>query len=101
MTQDTRIHPLDRPTPAEMLRAGTYTARGHRAWKPSKVRMRAMRAYVLDRDEHTCGWCGYSDASGLNLELDHIIPYKLGGFFVTSNLWVLCQSCNVSKGADL
>ena len=92
---------LDTPTPSELLHAGTYTAKGHRAWKPSKARAKAMRAHLLDRDGHTCGSCGYRSTSGLHLELDHIIPYKSGGFFVESNLQVLCQPCNVNKGADL
>jgi hypothetical protein len=35
------------------------------------------------------------------LELDHVIPYVLGGKFEEDNLQALCNSCNARKGASL
>jgi len=94
------ILPLDVPTPAERLLAGHYTPKGHRAWSPSRARKFAMRTLILGRDAHTCQRCGYADPSGAWLELDHITPYKLGGYFIISNLQTLCIWCNTSKGAS-
>lgn len=33
------------------------------------------------------------------LELDHIVPYVLGGTTAQDNLQALCTSCNARKGA--
>lgn len=35
------------------------------------------------------------------LELDHVIPYKLGGRYVRENLQALCTPCNAIKGATV
>ena len=88
------------PSQADLQRAGTHTAGGYRAYKPSRVRARAMRWFVLERDGHTCQMCGDTDPH-LGFEIDHIIPYSAGGHFVASNLQVLCQRCNVRKGVKI
>lgn len=33
------------------------------------------------------------------LEIDHVVPYHLGGRYVRENLQALCTACNVRKGA--
>lgn len=43
-----------------------------------------------------CAGCGKSH---LRLEVDHVIPIKLGGSNKTTNLQLLCRKCNASKGA--
>lgn len=96
MTHDTD-HWLNTPTPAEIRLAGAYTATGKRAWRPSPAKSQAMRSHILTRDDNQCQACGQP---GPLLELDHIKPYKLGGYFVASNLQALCQPCNITKGAD-
>jgi 5-methylcytosine-specific restriction endonuclease McrA len=57
----------------------------------------------VDYDGRQALWC-----DGLNrrnrpvlwlLELDHIIPYHLGGRYVRENLQALCTRCNSIKGA--
>ena len=35
-----------------------------------------------------------------DLEVDHIIPYKLGGRTDLENAQFMCRNCNASKGAN-
>ena len=62
--------------------------------------------WIRRRDGWTCQACGVAtprealktgrpDAP----ELGHIIPLARGGFHQPGNLWLLCLSCNRSKGA--
>ena len=44
-----------------------------------------------------CRMCGRQD----ELHVDHITPTSRGGDERTSNLQLLCQSCNLGKGASL
>lgn len=93
---------LNVPTSSEVRLAGQYVRPGSRAWKPSPVRDEAMRAHVFERDNWMCQECGRTQADlgwRYGLELDHIKPYKSGGYFIESNLRVLCQPCNIRKGA--
>ena len=57
----------------------------------------AMRAQVWRRDDGRCVLCG----SWGNLHIDHIVPVSKGGATSVPNLQVLCQSCNLSKGAKI
>ena len=57
----------------------------------------AMRAQVWRRDDGRCVQCGSRE----NLHIDHIVPVSRGGATSVSNLQVLCQSCNLSKGAKI
>lgn len=52
---------------------------------------------VRDRDENRCVLCGSHE----NLHLDHIIPFSQGGGNQPENLRVLCQTCNLKKGAGI
>lgn len=58
-----------------------------RAWQ-------AARARVLERDDHTCGYCGQHAT-----HVDHIIAKANGGTDDESNLIASCSSCNLTKGA--
>jgi HNH endonuclease/Protein of unknown function (DUF1376) len=53
-----------------------------------------VRSIVLERDGHTCTYCGASS----QLEGDHIVPLKCGGSNDLTNLATACRPCNVSKG---
>ena len=54
-----------------------------------------VRSIVLDRDRHTCTYCG----SDKQLEGDHILPLSRGGSNAFVNLVTACRPCNLSKGS--
>lgn len=54
------------------------------------------RRNLLQRDNHTCQYCGYSSGEGLTL--DHIIPRSRGGGETWENMVTACVRCNVKKG---
>lgn len=58
-----------------------------------------LRWHVLQRDRFTCCACGTSPAIKLGVELhvDHIIPWSKGGETTLSNLQTLCSVCNLGK----
>lgn len=58
----------------------------------------AMRYRVLRRDGFRCVGCGASASSpGVELQVDHIRPYSLGGESIEANLQTLCLACNQGK----
>ena len=59
-----------------------------------------MRFSVLSRDGFTCQSCGASPIKdrGVELHVDHIIPWSKNGETVESNLQTKCQKCNLGKG---
>ncbi len=63
--------------------------------EPSK----SLRYDVMSRDGFKCVLCGRSPATtpGLELHIDHIIPYSSGGETVLDNLQTLCSDCNLGK----
>ena len=42
--------------------------------------------------------CGRGTNDGVSLQIDHKIPFSLGGLTVLDNLQTLCSECNLSKG---
>ena len=58
-----------------------------------------LRWKVLKRDRFTCCSCGASPAIkiGVQLHVDHVIPYSKGGEAVLCNLQTLCSVCNSGK----
>jgi 5-methylcytosine-specific restriction endonuclease McrA len=54
-----------------------------------------LRQYVLLKWKHTCAYCG---ASGVSLELDHVVPRSRHGSDRESNRVPACHSCNQQKG---
>lgn len=51
---------------------------------------------IRERQHGKCAGCG---AKPKRLEIDHILPIKLGGSNNPGNLQLLCRSCNATKGA--
>lgn len=88
-------------------------------WKPKRIRLYRPRAareraprplyidgarissdtrlFVWQRDQGRCRNCG----STQDLQFDHIVPRSLGGAGTAANVELLCQSCNLRKGARL
>ena len=58
-----------------------------------------MRFLVMKRDDFKCCMCGRSPATthGLELHIDHIIPWSKGGETTIDNLQTLCSDCNLGK----
>ena len=58
-----------------------------------------LRWHVLQRDRFTCCACGASPAitPGVELHVDHIVPWSKGGETVLENLQTLCSNCNLGK----
>lgn len=56
------------------------------------------REYVLEKWGRTCVYCG---ATGLPLEIEHILCKKRGGTNRESNLTIACKACNQKKGTQL
>lgn len=59
-----------------------------------------MRFRVLARDGFTCQSCGASPLKerGVELHVDHILPWSKGGETVAENLQTKCKQCNLGKG---
>lgn len=58
-----------------------------------------QRFRVMKRDEFKCVLCGASPANnpGLELHIDHIVPWSMGGETVEENLRTLCSGCNLGR----
>ncbi len=54
-----------------------------------------VREYVLQKWQRRCSYCG---ASGLPLQLEHIVPKARGGSDRVTNLALACEACNTRKG---
>ena len=52
---------------------------------------------VLKRDGNKCTNCGSTE----NLEVDHCLPYSLGGSNSIINLRTLCSKCNSVRNKDI
>jgi len=73
-------------------------ARNKRETPSSNVRVTAdTRTFVWRRDKGRCSSCG----SKQKLQFDHIIPSSWGGSSGPENIQILCQTCNLRKGAKL
>lgn len=62
----------------------------------------ALRWRVANRDSFRCQHCGKSPAlnAGVQLHIDHIVPWSKGGETVLENLQTLCSECNLGKGTQ-
>lgn len=58
-----------------------------------------LRFLVMKRDNFKCCMCGRSPATtpGLELHIDHVIPWSKGGETTFENLQTLCVDCNLGK----
>ncbi len=69
---------------------------GHRTSRNPSLRLRFR---ILKRDNFSCRSCGASPAltQGLELHVDHIVAWSVGGETVEENLQTLCEACNIGK----
>lgn len=74
--------------------------------RPSVIRLEKMihrprptvhlnRKEILRRDHFTCQYCGKNST---DLTIDHVIPRRLGGKHIWTNVVAACVHCNFSKG---
>ncbi len=80
----------------DQIQPSESTTITHRTKRDINLRMRFM---VMKRDDFKCCLCGRSPATtpGLELHIDHIIPWSKGGETVIDNLQTLCSDCNLGK----
>jgi hypothetical protein len=59
-----------------------------------------LRFRILLRDGFTCAKCGRSPMKekGVELHVDHILPWSKGGETLPENLETKCAKCNLGKG---
>jgi hypothetical protein len=59
-----------------------------------------LRFSILLRDGFRCQSCGRSPlkSPGVELQVDHIIPWSQGGETIPENLQTKCKECNLGKG---
>lgn len=62
-----------------------------REWEPAPE---GMKAQVWIRDKFTCQDCHIHHQKGGDLDVHHILPYRLGGEHELSNLVLLCKKCH-------
>jgi 5-methylcytosine-specific restriction endonuclease McrA len=55
-----------------------------------------VREYLLEKWGRRCAYCS---ATGVPLQVEHLVPKARGGSSRVSNLTLACQSCNTAKGA--
>jgi hypothetical protein len=80
---------------------GEYSLASSRPLSPTKGRRTlcvSVRFEVLRRDGFTCRYCGRK-APMVRLQVDHVVPWSLGGSDDLSNLVAACSECNVGKSA--
>lgn len=96
---------LDPPTPTSPLDEDVIDILGRIQALPQKRRTRReiserQRFRILVRDGFKCKSCGVSPltTSGIELHVDHILPWSKGGETIDENLAVKCKKCNLGKG---
>lgn len=82
--------------PAETTTKSVNNELVHKTKRDINLRLRFT---VMKRDNFKCCMCGRSPATtlGLELQIDHIIPWSKGGETTIDNLQTLCTDCNSGK----
>lgn len=95
---------IDNPKEAQSkdsIQSKSREVTGNNAKKKTKRDIsERLRFAILLRDGFRCQSCGKSPlkSPGIELHVDHIIPWSQGGETVTENLQTKCKKCNVGKG---
>ena len=82
--------------PVDVQQINSATQPVHKTKRDINLRLRFL---VMKRDDFKCCMCGRSPATtpGLELHIDHIVPWSKGGETVIGNLQTLCSDCNLGK----
>jgi hypothetical protein len=91
----------DREQPQESQKAASIepTTSSARTFRESRVTLSVRkRFFVLKRDRYMCRLC---KATGVPLEVDHVVPVARGGSDALDNLQTLCIPCNRGKRDSL
>jgi ATP-dependent helicase IRC3 len=60
----------------------------------------AEKEQVLQRDHFICLCCKAEKSRRVKLQVDHIIPFRIGGSTKIENLQTLCKFCNTTKNIN-
>ncbi len=92
--EETRDQPEEKPSSPPVRKTETIYHRTSR-----KISER-LRFRILLRDGFACTACGRSplNTRGVELHVDHIIPWSKGGENEPENLSTKCVQCNLGKG---
>ena len=77
------------------MQSSTLTSFTHESRK--RTASRKQRAFILNKQKNTCFLCKQFNP---NLEVDHIIPYAVGGVTELKNLRALCPNCHAQKSRN-
>lgn len=86
------IHTIDRKLPRPSVIRLEYMIHRPRPF------VKLTRREVFRRDNYTCQYCGRHN---IPLTVDHVIPKRLGGEHVWTNVVAACPTCNHRKGGRL
>ncbi len=89
------IEHLIRKIDAEEVKRREKETVQKRIRQPLNNALKIVYQFLAQRDGEKCIACGAVN----NLQVDHIIPVSKGGDNSPSNLQLLCQPCNLKKGA--
>ena len=94
--QSNETENYQQPESQQLAQTNPTPAFSHRTSRDVNYRLRYK---VMMRDNCRCCVCGKSPAThpGIELEVDHIIPYSKGGETTLENLQTLCIQCNRGK----
>ncbi len=89
---------LTTASPADSL-AAESSARKIRSRRTPRQPSERLWFRVVRRDNFTCRICGRNLVlhPGLELQVDHVVPWEQGGETVLDNLQTLCARCNRGK----
>ena len=66
--------------------------------KRPRLQVSLTKREIMRRDDHTCQYCGRR----MNiLTIDHVIPRRLGGKHIWTNVVAACAPCNRRKGGKM
>ena len=91
----------DSPQPDRKSESGAEKQRPTRPKKRTKRDISDRQRFrILVRDGFRCLSCGASPLKtpGIELHVDHILPWSKGGETVDENLQAKCSQCNLGKG---